>query len=246
MTASDAPQQSPASGDDKGGFELEMTDELLRRFQQELIALAAAVRAARADQRREKWRRPWSAASNPSLRRGLVVICIIGAAGSALGALLFFSKADWGGMAVWIGIGLLYVVFSFSFALLPRITGKLTALAGRWTDALQAARIRRSLEPAFHAAPYKVRQEFDRAHGTWTVRSQRSGEQTYCVSSEMVAYHGDVAWLLVKPGLIARPGFSAVVETADQQKLLHQFLKSCAVRVVDVRELGDRHQAQPT
>jgi hypothetical protein len=245
MTDSDAPQQSPVSGAENTGFETEMTDELLRRFQQELIEIAAAVRAARADQRRKKWR-PWSAESNPSLRRGLVVICIVGAAGSALGALLFFSKADWVGMAIWIGIGLLYLVFSFSFALLPQITGKLGALAGRWTDALQAARIRRSLEPAFRAAPYKVRQDFDPANGTFTVRSQRSGEQTYCLSSEMVAYHGDVAWLLVKPGLIARPCFSAVVETADQQKLLNQFLRSCAVPVVDARELRNHHQAQPT
>lgn len=39
-------------------------------------------------------------------------------------------------MAVWIGISLLYVVCGLLLALLPRITGKLSALACRWVAAV--------------------------------------------------------------------------------------------------------------
>lgn len=231
MTDSNVPQKPPASRADSGGFETEMTHELLQRLQDELIEIAAAIRATTAGRVRKN-RQSWSAASNPALRRAFIIICLVGAVASAFGALLFFGDAEWAAMSIWIGIGLLFLVFSFLFATMPR-----------WTDALRAAGIRRSLRPAFRAAPYRVRHELDSANGTWTVRSERTGEQTIPVSAEMVAYHGDLAWVLLKPGVTARPVLATAVETADQQTLL-KFLQRYSVRVVDARKLGcdDRHE----
>jgi hypothetical protein len=236
MADSNAPHGTLVSGADGAGFEIHVTAPLIERFQEELIDVGRAARRGRAEAVRKKWE-PWSAASNPEIRRSLTVVCILGAFGSAFGALLFFGDADWVGMSIWIGIGALFLVFALLFAMAPRIRNRFEALAIRWrakTDARIEKQIGRSLEPLFRAAPYKVRHELDRTDHTWTLHSQRSGERTFPVSPQMIAFHSGVAYLVVKPGLLARPVLSAIVETAEQRRVLDEFLSSCGVRVTDV------------
>lgn len=228
--------RTSVSGAGGAGFEIDMTEELLQRFHEELVGINRAVRRGRAERLRKKWQR-WSAASNPGIRWSLTVVCMVGAFGSAFGALLFFGEADWVGMAIWIGIGLLYLVFALLFAMAPRVRNRLDALADRWrakSDARIEKQMRRSLEPLLRAAPYKVRHEFDSTDHIWTLRSQRSGDQTFAISPQLIAFHSDVAYLLVKPGWLAQPVLSTIVETADQRVLLDEFLHSCGARVTDV------------
>ncbi|MGM0485600.1 MAG: hypothetical protein ACQESR_02435 [Planctomycetota bacterium] len=236
------PKPSPVSGADNAGFETMVTPELLQRFQEELIEIKGAFGTCRANQVRTKMR-PWFAASNPGVRRTLIALCFFGAViGAPFGIIMSWSEADRVGTAVWIGIDVLFVTFGVLFAMAPRIHKVMDTLTDRWRAKIDA-RVEEQIQGLLKATPYKVRHKLDSTNSTWTVHSERTGEQACSLSPEMTAYRGDVAYILLKTDLLARPVLSAIVETADQRKQLDQFVQSCGVRVVDAREIDRYDQA---
>jgi hypothetical protein len=236
-----SPQPSPLSKFDNVTFETTVTRELLHRFQEELIEIKALFGTERAS-RLQRRMHCWSAVSNPDVRWALVGICMVGVVGSAFGALLHFGDADATGTTIWIGAALLFAVFGALFAMAPRIQGRINA----WSDRLRLkvdARIEEQIRHRCEATPYTVRHVLDSTNRTWRLESQQTGEQTLTLSPEMTAYRGDTAFILLRQGLMARPLLSTAVETADQRRLLDEFLQSCGVRVIDARKLDPTYRA---
>lgn len=212
---------------DSGCFEIEATESRLHRFQEEWIRMSLGQSRERFERTR---RLPERFLLRESAKRVGPWICAIGALASAFGALLFYGDKDWGGVAVWSGMSLAFVVLAVLYANLHWIDRFSEGLYRR-TRARFEQKVRRSFEPLFQNAPYKVRYELD--DGEWIVHSDTSGERKVPIKPGLKALRGENAYCLMKTGLLGEAVGGAMFETAEQRGLIEAFLRRQGIPIQD-------------